>query len=760
MDSRNYKIQGMHCASCANIIERRLKKIPGVQSVTVSYATESAMVGGDDVAIDTLNQAIGPLGYTFIANDDKNDERTASKTASGDHATKEHDGDFQILRRNVFISIPLIVVSAVIMSWEIFGNRFGYIPAIGETLGEFFHHLLPILATYMMFAVGKPYLLGFWRFMRYGQANMDTLIGIGTLTAYLYSFTISAFDEILRPYLDVETMYYDVTIIVIGFITLGKFLEARAKIKTSDALKSLLSLQAKSAIVRRDNKDTEISINEIVVGDLVVVKPGTKIPVDGVVSEGTSFIDESMITGESMPIEKNIGEQVTAGTINQGGFLIIQARGIGKDSLLAHIIDLVKAAQSSRAPIQKLADTVSAFFVPAVLIIAVLALVAWLAIGSRFLPFDKALALGITSFVGVLVIACPCALGLATPTAIIVGVGKGAHNGILIKNAEALEKLSKVRHIVFDKTGTITEGRPRVVTFVNTGAVSDQEVISAAVSLERASEHPLASAIVRYAEEKEIMPATIEKFEAHKGKGVSALVNGKIFFVGSDTFITQQAQLNLNEDVFAEQRAHALTPVVIADKERVLGYFFIGDTIKAGAKTALQQLHRAGVKTHMATGDHEQAAAAVAKEVGIDSYHARMLPEDKQVLVRDLKKKDAAMVAVAGDGVNDAPAIALADVGIAMATGTDVAMETADITLLHGDIAKIAQAIRLSKATLRTIKQNLFWAFAFNILGIPLAAGAFYGFGLSLNPAFAGAAMAFSSVLVVSNSLRLKLIHV
>lgn len=750
MTTSHYTIKGMHCASCANIIERKLKKISAIESVQVSYATESATVDHNGVSLEDINEIVKPLGYTFTAQEESSGSEVKEKQP-------QVNEEFTHLKNNVLISIPMVILSAIIMGWDIFGNQFGYLPAMSEIVKEFFHHLLPVFATYMMFVVGTPYLLGVWRFVRYGQANMDTLVGIGTLVAFIYSFIISAFEESLAPYLDVEIMYYDVTIIVIGFITLGKFLEVRAKIKTSDALKALVSLQAKSAIVMRNGVEQEIPLEEVVKGDLIVVKPGSKVPVDGIVVEGKSFIDESMITGEPMPVGKSIDDAVTGGTINQDGMLVVKAVGVGQESLLAHIIDLVKAAQSSRAPIQKLADKVSSIFVPVVIVIAILTLLGWLFIGTYYMPFNKALVLAITSFVGVLVIACPCALGLATPTAIIVGVGKGAQNGVLIKNAEALEKLSKIKDIVFDKTGTITEGKPKVISFFNTGSLKDDQVIELAAALENSSEHPLARAIISYAKLKEIaVKVVVEKFEAHKGKGITAHVDGQELFVGSDTFIKEITKLKLDEAIMKKELAKAHTPVILASKNKILAYFFVGDNIKAEAKEAIVQMKAYNIKTHMATGDTEAAAEAVSKAVGIDAFHARLLPEDKQILVRSLKENNS-MVAVAGDGVNDAPAMALADVGIAMATGTDVAIETADITLLHGDIGKVAQAIKLSKQTLRTIKQNLFWAFAFNVIGIPLAAGAFYSFGITLNPAFAGAAMAFSSVLVVSNSLRLKI---
>lgn len=760
--TKTYKVSGMHCASCANIIERKLKKLQGIEDVAVSYANESAQIVKDDALnLEAINAMTAPLGYTFSEEimqhgDDKMSYENHMNHGNGGAQGTGNDKDSELsnLRKNVLISIPIMIISVVVMGWEIFSNDIAWLPKMGETLEEFLHHLLPILATYMMFTVGRPYLLGVWRFLRFGQANMDTLIGIGTLVAFLYSFAITAFEESLRPYVDVETIYYDVTVIVVGFITLGKYLEANAKAKTGDALRSLISLQAKSAILRRDGKDYEVPLEEVKEGDLVVVKPGTKIPIDGIVVEGQSYIDESMITGEPMPVKKIANEKVSGGTMNQDGFLLIKATGVGKNSLLAHIIDLVKAAQSSRAPIQKLADKVSSIFVPVVLVIAVLALILWLVIGPRYMPFDSALALGITSFVGVLVIACPCALGLATPTAIIVSVGKGAKNGILVKNAEALEKLSKIDHIVFDKTGTITEGRPKVVYFVNRSKLKDKDVMQISASMEAKSEHPLAHAVTNFAKESgiELLPST--DFKYLKGKGIMGKVKNKKYYIGSDTFIKSELKHKIETDILDKERT--ATPVVLADSEGVLAYFMIGDAIKSSAKEAISTLKKLGVATHLATGDREESAVSVAKAVGIDSVHFKLLPEDKQNIVRDLKMNDQ-KVAVAGDGVNDAPALALADVGIAMATGTDVAIETADITLLHGDISKITQAIKLSKMTLMAIKENLFWAFAFNVLGIPLAAGVFYPLGFVLNPAFAGAAMAFSSVLVVSNSLRLKL---
>jgi len=746
-----YKVSGMHCASCASIIERKVGKVPGVTSVSVSPGTEVARVTQSGVDLTTLNAAIAPLGYRLLPED--GNAAPLHKKSHEEHAA--HDQNSLSLRRHVLAAVPIVVLSVVVMAWEI-GIRFERLPMMPETVAQVVRYGMPLLATYMLFVVGRPFLLGVWRFIRYGSANMDTLIGIGTLVAYSYSLVVLVFADALRPYLPVESTYFDVTIVVIGFITFGKYLEARAKSRTNDALRSLVALQAKTALVERDGQELSIPLEQIVVGDRVIVKPGAKVPVDGKVVQGESYLNESMVTGEPMPVAKAVGDVVTGGTLNGDGYLVATATGVGKDSLLAHIIDLVKSAQSSKAPIQKLADKISSIFVPIVLGIATASLLGWLLVGSQFMPFQQALALGLSSFVGVLVIACPCALGLATPTAIIVGVGKGARKGILIKNASVLEKLSKVRDIIFDKTGTVTEGNPKVVAFANASQRSDADVRRLAAAIEKQSEHPIARAITAYAGGDEHALPTVERFVAHKGLGAAATIGGVEYAIGSDTFIKDATEAELDEPLLQRELATSSTPVILATKQEVLAYFFIGDAVKKTASNAIKDLHALGVQSHMATGDQELAAQTVAAAVGIDTHHARMLPEEKQLLVRELKKKGA-LVAVAGDGVNDAPALAASDVGIAMSTGTDVAIDTADVTLLHGDISKISEAFALSRQTLRAIKQNLFWAFAFNVVGIPVAAGVLYPLGITLSPALAGAAMAFSSVLVVGNSLRLKL---
>ena len=760
MPTETYKVKGMHCASCSSIVEKAFKKVPGVHSAEVNYGTEKAKVSFDPEITNThdLSKQIEPLGYSLEAPLSAEEmDMSAEEHAAhlGLNQSKQVKlAEIASMRRALLSAIPLAVFAALMMGWDILAE-YNIVPVMSHTLKEFFHHLLPIFATYILFMVGKPYLLGFYRFLRYGKANMDTLIGIGTVAAFLYSFVVSAFEDVLRPFINVEYQYYDVTIVVITFITLGKYLEARSKIKTGDAIEKLLNLQAKTALVIREGREMEISVNDVKHGDLIIVKPGAKIPVDGTIIEGTSFIDESMVTGEPMPAQKGIGDGVVSGTINTSGSFTFKATKVGSETLLAQIIKMVEDAQGSKAPIQALADKISAVFVPIVLVIAVLTFAAWIVFGSQYLGFAQALSFGLVSFVGVLVIACPCALGLATPTAIIVGVGKGAKEGILIKDAATLEKLHKVNTIVVDKTGTITKGKPSLVDIQNLSTLSDHELVSILASLEKKSEHPIAHAIVSYAIEKQINILEVSEFESIQGKGLQGTINGNEYFVGNATLI-KELDISFDVNTLNEFTSQGKTPVILATKDTVLGFVMVADEIKAESAEAIKNLHALGIKVVMVTGDDEKAAKHIASLVGIDDVIAHVLPQDKLERIKELQSQGH-IVAMAGDGVNDAPALAQADVGIAMGTGTDVAIESAGITLLGGDISKLVKAIKLSKITMRGIKQNLFWAFIYNIVGIPLAAGALYPlFGWLLNPVFAGFAMAMSSVSVVSNSLRIK----
>ncbi len=753
MQKINAHVSGMHCASCVHRIEKTVGGQPGVKDVSVNFATNEARVTFDESQTDihALSKTIEPFGYQLHP---KNPAPVADPHAGHDMNGHDHAkvtaGETEALRKKVLISMPMVVFASAVMFWDILG-KFNIVPEMSETLYEFFHHLLPVFATYMLFAVGTPYLRGLWMFMRRGVADMDTLVGLGTMAAFLYSFVLAAFEVPLAPYVDVEATYYDVTIVVIGLITLGKYFEARAKARTGSAIKQLLGLQAKTATVLRDGQEMTIGIDQVQKGDTVLVKPGMKIPVDGVIVEGSSFLDESMLTGESVPVEKKAGDKVSAGTLNTTGAFSMQATGVGAETLLAHIIALVEEAQGSKAPIQRLADKISSIFVPIVLIIAVISLIAWLVIGGQYLPFAETLSYGLISFVGVLVIACPCALGLATPTAIMVGVGRGALQGILIKNAEVLEKLHQVTTLVIDKTGTLTEGKPEVMSVTAAGELSQNEALAILASLEAQSEHPIADALVRYAEKEGITKMKVNGFENIPGQGLKAVIDGITYYAGGPNLLKT---LNLNAPKTTSKEV--ATVVYLTTKKEVLLSVAIGDRIKEGAKEAISKLSSLGVKVIMATGDNKEVANAVAKELGISDVLAQVLPQEKLAKIQELQK-EGEIVAMAGDGVNDAPALAQADVGIAMATGSDVSIETSDVALLHGDIRKIAQAIELSKATMSTVRQNLFWAFIYNVIGIPLATGIFFPlFGWLLSPVFAGFAMAMSSVSVVLNSLRLK----
>lgn len=754
---------GMHCASCAGIIERKISKLDGVDSIAVNVATEQAHISYDEnkVSVENINHEVEKLGYKFSIPDDSTN---VSMNMSGmDHS--EHTGvnqskhekmmELASMQSRVQFVLPITLLTFVLMMWDIAARLFATMPNLPIPMAVF-NTVSMILATVVLFWAGQPFLVGVVRFVRYRVANMDTLIGIGTSVAYLYSMIITLFPAVQQSLRLPEYTYFDVTIVVIGFVLLGKYLEARSKLKTGDAIEKLIGLQAKTALVVRGGVEIELPVDRVVVGDTIVIKPGQKIPVDGVVASGESFIDESMITGEPMPVHRVVGESVISGTINTSGSFTFTATKIGSETLLAHIIKMVQEAQGSRAPIQATADKISSVFVPIVLIIALVALVTWIVFGSGPLGFSLALSHGLSSFVGVLVIACPCALGLATPTAIIVGVGKGAQSGILLKDAASLEMLHRVNVVVMDKTGTITRGKPELVSISNLSSKSDNELVALLASLESRSEHPIAHAITAYANEHSISIPEVTGFESIKGKGLSGIVHDTEYRAGNIHIVADRG-LSFDSSTLETETLRGKTPVILTDSKQVLGVFMVADAIKPEVADAIQNLHVMGIKTVMLTGDNKNTAQYIADQVGIDQVVAQVMPEDKLLKIRELQSKGL-VVAMAGDGVNDAPALAASDVGIAMGTGTDVAIESAGITLLHGDISKIVQAVRLSKMTMRGIRQNLFWAFIFNIVGIPLAAGALYPtFGLTLSPVFAGMAMAFSSVLVVSNSLRLKL---
>jgi Cu2+-exporting ATPase/Cu+-exporting ATPase len=745
-----------------------VKKIEGVEEISVNPGTEQAKISFDKnkTSPEVFNEKLEKLGYSFVINKDNHNMQGMSalemSMSEDEHAAHlginqskaEKLAELKEMRNKVISVIPLAIFSVFVMAWEIL-MKYNFVPEMSVVWEEFFHHLMPIIATYVLFVVGKPYLLGFYRFLKYGKANMDTLIGIGTSVAFLFSFIVTAFEETLAPYIDVSSTYYDVTIIVIAFIALGKYLETRSKMKTGDAIEKLLNLQAKTAQVIREGKEVEIPIEQVMHGDLIIVKPAGKIPVDGVIVSGASYVDESMVTGEPMPVGKKEGDSVVSGTMNTTGAFTFKATKVGSETLLANIIKMVEEAQGSKAPIQALADKISSIFVPVVLVIAGLTLALWLIIGTKYLGFAQALSFGLVSFVGILVIACPCALGLATPTAIIVGVGKGAKEGILIKDAGTLQKLHQVNAVVVDKTGTLTFGRPELVSINNFSNKTDEELAAILATLENKSEHPIAHAVLNYAKEKNIEVAAVENFEIIKGKGLKGFVDGIEYFAGN-TKIVEDLKITFNKDSIEKETLEGKTPIILASNKEVLAVVMVADKVKDEAIVAVKSMHKLGIKVVMLTGDNKNTANYIAKLIGIDEVVAEAMPEDKLNKIKELQA-EGKIVAMAGDGVNDAPALAQADVGIAMATGTDVAIESAGITLLGGDISKLVKAIKLSKITMRGIKQNLFWAFAYNVIGIPLAAGLFYPiFGWLLSPVFAGFAMAMSSVSVVGNSLRIK----
>lgn len=748
MTTQILKVKGMHCASCASIITKKLSAMPHVKSVSVNYGNEKAKIDYDDahISIDSMNDEISKLGYSFVSENNQ-------ANSGHDHALMKAD-ELDELRNKTSFIIPVTITVFALMMWDILARTTAWMPSLPIPMA-LFNTISMVMATVALFWVGKPYLLGVTRFIRHRVANMDTLIGLGTLVAYTYSILITLLPSLGTLLRVPEYTYFDVTIVVIGFITLGKYLEARSKKKTGDAIEKLLNLQAKTALVIRNGKEVEVKIDEVVHGDRIIIKPGSKIPVDGLVLEGSSFVDESMVTGEPIAVEKKIGDSVVAGTINTSGSFIFEAKKVGKETLLSQIIKMVEDAQGSKAPIEALADKISGIFVPIVLIIALVSLIVWLAVGSQFIGLSQSVSLGILSFVSVLVIACPCALGLATPTAIIVGVGKGARNGILIKDAASLEHLHKVDTVVVDKTGTITLGKPTVVDIHNESKLSNDDFIRIIASLESKSEHPIAHAVTQYAHDKNITLAKALSFSIIQGKGLKGVVDGTEYFIGNAQLMSE-LKISFNQNQLDQYTSQGKTPVLISTKDNFLGFVMVADEVKKESKDAVASLHKLGIKVVMLTGDEEKTAKYIGSQVGIDEVIAHVLPQDKMDKIKALQAQGK-IVAMAGDGVNDAPALAQANVGIAMGTGTDVAIESAGITLLHGDISKLVKAIKLSKITMRGIKQNLFWAFIYNIIGIPLAAGLFYPlFGWLLNPIFAGFAMAMSSVSVVSNSLRIK----
>ncbi len=717
-----FDIVGMTCATCARTLEEVLNAYEGVLSASINLASEKATVryNPETVTVARLKKAISDAGYRAVAADDLS-------TDNGEEARERQNRQL----RSLLVFSFLLAIPAFILSFAM---------PFDTSINNW---ILLALATPVQTVAGWQFYVGAYKAIRNRRANMDVLIALGTSAAYIYSLLVTVLPKVF----DGE-VYFDTSALIISVVLLGRYFEARAKGRTSEAIKKLMGLRPRTATVIMDGREVELPIEDVEVGQIVVVRPGEKIAVDGLVTDGASAVDESMLTGESMPVDKKAGDQVSGSTINKNGYLKFRATRVGKDTVLSQIIRLVEQAQGSKAPIQRLADSVAAVFVPAVMGVAVLAFLGWYLVGGEAFIF------ALTAFISVLVIACPCAVGLATPTAIMVGTGKGAQNGILIKSAEALEKAYRVRTIVLDKTGTVTKGKPGVTDIVATDGFSRDEVLRLAAVAEKGSEHPVGQAIVDAARGYRLEPTDPESFQTFGGRGVAAKVDGKEVLLGNRTMMNENGIDNgPYEGKIQELEGNGKTVMMMSVNREMAGLIAVSDTPRENASEAIEQLHRMGIETVMLTGDNRRTAEAIARQVGIGKVIADVLPEDKVKAIIQLQQ-GGRLVAMVGDGINDAPALAQADVGIALGSGTDVAIESGDVVLVKDDLRDVVAAIKLSRYTIRKVKQNLFWAFFYNSIGIPIAAGILYPFfGFLLNPIIAAAAMGFSSVSVVTNSL-------
>ncbi|MEV9642301.1 heavy metal translocating P-type ATPase [Aliarcobacter butzleri] len=752
MKSQKFDIKGMTCSACSTAVDRNVKKLEGINEVNVNLLNNSMIVKYDENVLnnEAIIKKVQDAGYeAFLVGNGKKTQKNSTEENLGKIETNE-------LKNRLIISfifaIPLFYISmGHMLNWYLPHLFHGYSNAITFAFTQF------LLALPIVFINIKYYKVGFKTLYK-GSPNMDSLIAIGTSAAMIYGvFSIykigyglgnNDIDMVIQYSHD---LYFESAAIVLTLITLGKFLEARAKENTSEAINKLINLTPKTALVLRNNQEIEIPIDELILKDIVIVKPGNIVPTDGIIIFGNSSIDESMLTGESLPVSKKVGDKVIGASINKSGSFKFEVTKLGEDTVLSQIIKLIEEASSSKAPISKLADRISAIFVPTVIVISILATVTWLFLGYSF---EFALSIGIA----ILVISCPCALGLATPTAIMVGTGKGAQNGILIKSAESLEIAHTINTVVIDKTGTITEGKTQVTDIFTSEKITQDKLLQLCATIEKNSEHPLADAILKKAQEKAIELLNATDFEALNGLGIKAKVEDRVFYIGNKKLLDSK---NISLDLFYEKSEklanEGKTPIFIADESEVLGLIAISDVVKPTSKDAILEFEKMGLEVIMLTGDNYKTANAIAKQININNVIAEVLPQDKEKEIQKLQSLGK-KVAMIGDGINDAPALVRADVGIAIGAGTDIAIESANIVLVKSDLLDAVKAIQLSNAVIKNIKQNLFWAFFYNIIGIPLAAGVFYTIlGWKLSPMFAGAAMSLSSVTVVLNALRLKL---
>ncbi len=749
MKSQKFNVTGMTCSACSARIEKNINKTDGIIEANVNLLSNSMTVKYDESVLTEKDiiKVVQDTGYGASSAERKKD--TAAPDQKSDAEKEFHEMKKRLLISFIF-AVPLLYLAmGHMLKWPLPDIFHGEENAMTFAFTQF------LLALPVMIINKKYYTVGFKTLFN-GSPNMDSLIAIGTTAAVGYGvFAIYKIgyglghmdmDMVMKYSMD---LYFESAAVILALITLGKFLEARAKGKTSDAIKKLMDLSPKTALVERDGQEVELPVEDVVKGDIIIVKPGQSVPVDGVITFGNSSLDESMLTGESIPVEKKVGDKVIGASINKSGYFKFEAQNVGDDTTLSQIIRLVEEASSSKAPISKLADKISSIFVPVVISIAVISTIVWLILGASF---EFALSIGIA----VLVISCPCALGLATPTAIMVGTGKGAENGILIKSAEALEIAHQVQTVVMDKTGTITEGKPRVTDVVTKG-ISDVEMLKIAASAEKSSEHPLADAVVEEAKNRNLDLYDVKNFEAIPGQGLEATVNNKKYYIGNLRLVNEK-KININdfEEKSTKLADEGKTPLYFADEQNVLGIIAVADVVKPTSQKAIKEFEAMGIEVVMLTGDNKKTAEAIRRQLGITRAVAEVLPQDKEREIRKIQEQGR-KVAMIGDGINDAPALARADVGIAIGAGTDVAIESADVVLIRSDLLDAVTAVQLSKSTIRNIKQNLFWAFIYNTIGIPLAAGVFFNLlNWKLNPMFAAGAMSLSSVSVVSNALRLK----